>query len=65
MLDTFGSRAHAALHIICYEDTHETALSCASGHAVCNGCFGPYLHERAGALGKTDLLASKEETAEL
>ena len=52
--------------IICYEDTHETAsLSCASGHAVCNGCFGPYLHERAGALGKTDLLASKAETAEL
>ena len=52
--------------IICYEDTHEAAsLSCASGHAVCNGCFGPYLHERAGALGKTDLLASKAETAEL
>ena len=52
--------------IICYEDTPVNAgLSCASGHAVCNGCFGTYLHERAGALGNTDLLASKAETAEL
>ena len=52
--------------IICFDDTQGTAsLSCASGHAVCNGCFGTYLHERAGALGNTDLLASKAETAEL
>lgn len=52
--------------IICYEDTHDSSsLSCASGHAVCNGCFGTYLHERAGALSNTDLLASKAETAEL
>ena len=52
--------------IICYEDTPVNAgLSCASGHAVCDGCFGTYLHERAGALGNTDLLASKAETAEL
>ena len=52
--------------IICYEDTPVNAgISCASGHAVCNGCFGTYLHERAGALGNTELLASKAETAEL
>ena len=52
--------------IICFDDTQGTAsLSCASGHAVCNGCFGTYLHERAGALGNTDLLVSKAETAEL
>ena len=42
-----------------------TKLCCASDHAICGDCFGPYLLTNADKLGKTDLLASKAEAAEI
>lgn len=54
--------------VICLDDFPAgaaTKLCCASNHPICDDCFGRYLLEQADKLGKTNLLASKAQAAEI
>jgi hypothetical protein len=52
--------------VICFEELNASqTLQCADGHSTCDECFEPYLLERTAVPGKTNLLASTAETAEV